>query len=169
MISGEDSDIDLVDLRRNTQYYGGFHDNHRVVLWLWEILENDFSEDERRLFLKVNHFLTLTLFYIVCIYYLQYTLTLLIQFVTSCSKPPLLGFVNLDPPFSIRCVEVSDDEDTGDTLGMKLLYAHKTNILKRTFISKLPNFQGAFFEVFLLLESVKQSVVYQLHPPVLIC
>ncbi|ODN04927.1 Ubiquitin-protein ligase E3B [Orchesella cincta] len=93
LISGEDSDIDLVDLRRNTQYYGGFHDNHRVILWLWEILENDFAEDERRLFLK---------------------------FVTSCSKPPLLGFVNLDPPFSIRCVEVSDDEDTGDTLGSVL-------------------------------------------------
>lgn len=53
LISGEDSDIDLVDLRRNTQYYGGFHDNHRVILWLWEILENDFSEEERRLFLKV--------------------------------------------------------------------------------------------------------------------
>lgn len=29
------------------------------------------------------------------------------QFVTSCSKPPLLGFAHLEPPFSIRCVEVS--------------------------------------------------------------
>ena len=34
----------------------------------------------------------------------------LFQFVTSCSKPPLLGFEYLEPPFSIRCVEVSDDE-----------------------------------------------------------
>ena len=32
------------------------------------------------------------------------------QFVTSCSKPPLLGFQHLEPPFSIRCVEVSDDQ-----------------------------------------------------------
>lgn len=30
-----------------------------------------------------------------------------LQFVTSCSKPPLLGFAHLEPPFSIRCVEVS--------------------------------------------------------------
>lgn len=29
-----------------------------------------------------------------------------LKFVTSCSKPPLLGFENLEPPFSIRCVEV---------------------------------------------------------------
>lgn len=40
-----------------------------------------------------------------------------LQFVTSCSKPPLLGFTNLDPAFSVRCVEVSDDDDTGDTIG----------------------------------------------------
>lgn len=35
---------------------------------------------------------------------------LLLQFVTSCSRPPLLGFAYLKPPFSIRCVEVSDDQ-----------------------------------------------------------
>lgn len=34
----------------------------------------------------------------------------LFQFVTSCSRPPLLGFAYLKPPFSIRCVEVSDDQ-----------------------------------------------------------
>eukprot|EP00061_Rhincodon_typus_P012144 g37696.t1 len=30
------------------------------------------------------------------------------------------GFAYLKPPFSIRCVEVSDDQDTGDTLGSVL-------------------------------------------------
>ena len=40
-----------------------------------------------------------------------------LQFVTSCSKPPLMGFAHLEPPFSIRCVEVGDDDDTGDTIG----------------------------------------------------
>lgn len=44
------------------------------------------------------------------------------QFVTSCSKSPLLGFAHLEPPFSIRCVEVSDDEDTGDTIGKYATY-----------------------------------------------
>ncbi|KAG8042714.1 hypothetical protein G9C98_005354 [Cotesia typhae] len=90
LISGDNVPLDLRDLRRHTQYYGGFHDSHRVVCWLWDILEKDFSEEERGLFLK---------------------------FVTSCSKSPLLGFAHLEPPFSIRCVEVGDDEDTGDTIG----------------------------------------------------
>ena len=71
--------MDLKDLRKHTHYYGGFHDSHRVIIWLWDILEKDFEVRERALFLK---------------------------FVTSCSKPPLLGFQHLEPPFSIRCVEV---------------------------------------------------------------
>jgi ubiquitin-protein ligase E3 B len=95
LVSGDTNKIDLKDLRKNTQYYGGFHDKHRVISWLWEILEKDFTENERRLFLK---------------------------FVTSCSSPPLLGFVNLEPPFSIRCVEVGEDEDTGDTVGKCTIY-----------------------------------------------
>ncbi|KAK5986977.1 OXidative stress Induced, partial [Trichostrongylus colubriformis] len=82
IISGYSSDIDLVDLKKHVQYYGGFHGSHRLIKWLWEIVEKDFTADERRLFLK---------------------------FVTSCSRPPLLGFSYLEPPFSIRCVEVSDD------------------------------------------------------------
>lgn len=53
LISGDTSPLDLKDLRRNTQYYGGFHDSHKVVGWLWDILAKDFSEEERQLFLKV--------------------------------------------------------------------------------------------------------------------
>lgn len=53
LISGDNAPIDLLDLRRTTQYYGGFHDSHRVILWLWEVLQKDFTEKERSLFLKV--------------------------------------------------------------------------------------------------------------------
>lgn len=90
LIAGDNTPVDLQDLRRHTKYFGGFHNNHRLVNWLWDILERDFTSEEHHLFLK---------------------------FVTSCSKPPLLGFAHLEPPFSIRCVEVSDDQDTGDTIG----------------------------------------------------
>lgn len=93
LISGDNVPVDLADLRRNTKYYGGFHSNHRVINWFWDILEKDFKPEEHRLLLK---------------------------FVTSCSKPPLLGFVHLQPQFSIRCVEVSDDQDVGDTFGSVL-------------------------------------------------
>ncbi|OWK15363.1 UBE3B [Cervus elaphus hippelaphus] len=83
LISGDNAEIDLEDLKKHTVYYGGFHGSHRVIIWLWDILASDFTPDERAMFLK---------------------------FVTSCSRPPLLGFAYLKPPFSIRCVEVSDDQ-----------------------------------------------------------
>ncbi|CBY42450.1 unnamed protein product [Oikopleura dioica] len=87
LISGNnDGDIDFADLRKHVLYFGGFHGRHRVITWLWDILEKDFKKDERSAFLK---------------------------FVTSCSCPPLLGFAHLQPPFSIRCVEVGDDDDRG--------------------------------------------------------
>ncbi|XP_068149588.1 ubiquitin-protein ligase E3B isoform X2 [Drosophila tropicalis] len=124
LISGDTVPLDLRDLRKHTQYYGGFHDSHRVVGWLWDILAKDFTEDERKLFLK---------------------------FVTSCSKPPLLGFAHLEPPFSIRCVEVGDDEDTGDTIGSVIrgfFTIRKKDPLNRLPTSstcfnllKLPNYQ----------------------------
>lgn len=54
LISGDADDIDLQDLRRHVQYYGGFHNSHRVINWLWEVLDHDFTAEERRLFLKVR-------------------------------------------------------------------------------------------------------------------
>lgn len=54
LISGDTAPLDLKDLRKHTQYYGGFHDSHRVVSWLWDILSRDFTEEECKLFLKVN-------------------------------------------------------------------------------------------------------------------
>jgi ubiquitin-protein ligase E3 B len=89
LISGQSSDVDVNDLKKHTNYFGGFHSNHRVIKWLWSILEKDFTAEERHLFLK---------------------------FATSCSRPPLLGFAYLEPAFSIRCVENSDDLDQGDTV-----------------------------------------------------
>ncbi|XP_039256080.2 ubiquitin-protein ligase E3B-like [Styela clava] len=93
LISGDNVDLDLSDLKKNVTYYGGFHSSHRVVKWLWDILEKDYTPQQRSAFLK---------------------------FVTSCSRPPILGFTHLQPTFSIRCVEVSDDDDTGDSVGTVL-------------------------------------------------
>ena len=38
---------------RNTRYYGGYHNGHKVISWLWDIVTNDFTPQERALFLKV--------------------------------------------------------------------------------------------------------------------
>ena len=34
-----------------------------------------------------------------------------LKFVTSCSKPPILGFATLEPPFTVRCVTESSRDD----------------------------------------------------------
>ena len=52
LISGDNSPLDLKDLCKNAHYYGGFHDSHRVINWLWDILEKDFNARERAMFLK---------------------------------------------------------------------------------------------------------------------
>ncbi|XP_040567057.1 ubiquitin-protein ligase E3B [Lepeophtheirus salmonis] len=115
LISGDNLPLDLKDLRRHTHYYGGFHDSHKVIVWLWEILDRDFDDKERSSFLK---------------------------FVTSCSKPPLLGFENLEPAFSIRCVEVAEDEDDGDTVGSVL--RGFLALKKRDPVNRLPTASTCF-------------------------
>ncbi|KAI9140489.1 hypothetical protein BKA69DRAFT_1079194 [Paraphysoderma sedebokerense] len=82
LISGDDVDIDIQDLRRNTIYQGYF-DKHKVIINFWSVF-SEFSKEEKQKFLK---------------------------FCTSCSKPPLLGFSNLNPKFTIRFVPADDSAD----------------------------------------------------------
>lgn len=110
LISGAEVPIDLVDLKRHTQYTGGFSDAHPTVQCFWKVVEN-FTDDQRRQLLK---------------------------FVTSCSRPPLLGFKDLQPPFCIQSAGASDrlpssstcmnllklpEFNTEELLAEKLLYA----------------------------------------------
>ncbi|CAB3256415.1 unnamed protein product [Arctia plantaginis] len=80
LISGAEVPIDLDDLKRHTQYAGGFSITHPTVQCFWKVLQN-FTDDQRRQLLK---------------------------FVTSCSRPPLLGFKDLHPPFCIQSAGASD-------------------------------------------------------------
>ncbi|CAH8587147.1 unnamed protein product [Schistosoma haematobium] len=117
LISGDSSSMDIDDLKQHTRYSGGFHSNHRVIRWLWDILRRDFDDRERSLFLK---------------------------FVTSCSRPPLLGFANLEPPFCIRCVHyTNEDQDVGDTLG-SVLKGFLGVVGRREEVSRLPTASTCF-------------------------
>ena len=44
----------MIIVRRHTHYYGGYHDKHKVIVWLWDILKNDFKKEEKASFLKVG-------------------------------------------------------------------------------------------------------------------
>ena len=64
LISGADHEINVTQLRQFTIYGSGYDDQHPTVVAFWEVFE-EMTEAQKRKLLK---------------------------FVTSCSKPPLLGF-----------------------------------------------------------------------------
>lgn len=79
LLGGDSSEIDIDDLRRNTQYSGIYavgddHEEHPSVKFFWDAMYS-FSDADRRKVLK---------------------------FVTSTPRAPLLGFDQLNPRFSIR-------------------------------------------------------------------
>lgn len=80
LISGALIPVDLDDLRRNTNYSGGFTEDHPCVHSFWRVVDL-FTDTQKRQLLK---------------------------FVTSCSRPPLLGFKDLEPPF---CIHSAGPED----------------------------------------------------------
>ncbi|CAG8496391.1 2011_t:CDS:10 [Funneliformis caledonium] len=76
VLSGEDVNWDVSDLRKYTLYQNGYFDQHRSIRHFWSILE-EMNSNDKSAFLK---------------------------FVTSCSKPPLGGFKYLQPQFTIRMI-----------------------------------------------------------------
>ena len=81
VISGSKRNFDIVDLKKHTQYKG-YTSFDSTIRDFWKIFE-EFTEQEKILLLK---------------------------FVTSCSRPPLLGFSQLNPPFTIQYVDNPDGE-----------------------------------------------------------
>uniref|UniRef100_A0A0E0NZN3 HECT-type E3 ubiquitin transferase n=1 Tax=Oryza rufipogon TaxID=4529 RepID=A0A0E0NZN3_ORYRU len=76
LLSGGLQDFDVDDLRNNTKYTGGYTESSRSVKLFWEVIKG-FKPTERCMLLK---------------------------FVTSCSRAPLLGFKYLQPSFTIHKV-----------------------------------------------------------------
>ena len=115
LISGDDVPVDIDDLRKHTKYAGGYNDLSPTIRDLWAVL-HDFGREERALFLK---------------------------FVTSCSKPPLLGFQHLHPCFTIQCV-ASDGQDVPSILAFFGMGRKETERLPTAAtcfnLLKLPNY-----------------------------
>ncbi|KAJ3848436.1 HECT-domain-containing protein [Lentinula lateritia] len=74
LLGGVNSPIDLDDLKANTKYGGLYDPNEPTIIAFWNVV-NTFDQEQRRA---------------------------LLRFVTSCSRPPLLGFKELVPNFAIR-------------------------------------------------------------------
>jgi len=80
LISGANHPIDIQDLRSNTVYGGVYDESHPTIQLFWKVVDSlDQSQCQA-----------------------------LLRFITSCGRPPLLGFKELRPQFSIR--DSTDDE-----------------------------------------------------------
>lgn len=87
LLSGGNYDIDVDDLKNNTRYTGGYSEGSQTVKLFWEVMKS-FEPNERCMVLK---------------------------FVTSCSRAPLLGFKYLQPSFTIH--KVTSDAPLWATIG----------------------------------------------------
>lgn len=74
-VGGADQPIDVEDLKRNT-VYGGWdgEESHATIRAFWRVVSSFDAADRSKL----------------------------VKFVTSCARPPLLGFKELNPRFAIR-------------------------------------------------------------------
>lgn len=99
LLGGASIPIDLADLRANT-VLAGYDEHDATIQNFWKALES-FDNTLRMKFVK---------------------------FVTSCSRPPLLGFKELVPRFCIRNAGVDDDRLPTSSTCVNLL--------------KLPNFSS---------------------------
>jgi ubiquitin-protein ligase E3 C len=88
LISGGQQGLDIADMRAHVQYSGGYHEEHPVILEFWRALAT-FSPQEQADFLR---------------------------FVTSCPRPPLLGFRYLEPPLAIQLAGSMLDEQATERL-----------------------------------------------------
>eukprot|EP00958_Prasinococcus_capsulatus_P007134 scaffold659_cov329-Prasinococcus_capsulatus_cf.AAC.43 len=99
LISGAMSGIDLDDMRAHTEYAGGYHKDHPVVLAFWEVVA-DFkcaSPSPRPRAARP----ALDVLGLRCGGCRKDDQSKLLRFVTSCSRPPLLGFGVMQPRICI--------------------------------------------------------------------
>ena len=84
LISGaSDGKVDIADMKSNTRYTGGYSRLDRNVVRFWNVVST----------LSPRHQADL------------------LRFVTSCERPPPLGFASMNPPFTIQRVGIMRDAD----------------------------------------------------------
>ncbi|KAF9919574.1 hypothetical protein FBU30_010850 [Linnemannia zychae] len=92
MLGGAQTGISLQDLTQNV-VYSNFERTDPTIEYFWSVVE-EMSEEDRRL---------------------------LVKFVTSCARPPLLGFAELNPKLCIRNAGQEEDRLPTSSTCMNLL------------------------------------------------
>nr|CAH7736321.1 unnamed protein product [Callosobruchus chinensis] len=119
IISGDNQEIDISDLSAHTVYGGEFTADHPTIILFWKVVHR-FTDIQKKQLLK---------------------------FVTSCSRPPLLGFKELNPQF---CILSSGTENRMPTASTCL------NLLKLPIIREEEVLRNK------LLEAIEQQAGFEL-------
>ena len=91
LISGKDGgDFSVDELAASAHYASGYSHSSDQVVWLWQVLRELDMEDRQRF----------------------------LQFCTGSSRPPLLGFASMQPPFAIQRW-VAPDQQQGPAAGAR--------------------------------------------------
>ena len=120
LISGPvDGGIDVADMKANTRYIGGFSGLDPTVSRFWSVVASLTSEQQSRL----------------------------LRFVTSCERPPPLGFASMNPPFTIQRVGILRDGDRLPTAStcfntLKLPTYSSEKILKQRLVYAIESCAG---------------------------
>ncbi|KAK9914927.1 hypothetical protein WJX75_002372 [Coccomyxa subellipsoidea] len=85
---GDHQGLDLEDMKQHVNYAGGYDTDHPVIMEFWRAMQ-EFTPEQQKAFLR---------------------------FVTSCSRPPLLGFQYLDPKLCIQMAGSVQDEAAQERL-----------------------------------------------------
>lgn len=119
LVSGAFIPVDFEDLKQHTTYAGGYTSTHPVIVNFWQVVST-FNDTRRRQLLK---------------------------FVTSCSRPPLLGFKDMVPPFCIQSAGTDDRLPTASTCMnlLKLPEFSDINVLREKLLYALES--GTGFEL----------------------
>jgi len=88
LVAGAEKKMDLDDLRRNVVYTGGYDAHHQTIVNLWPVLGGMTSGE----------------------------LADFLRFVTSCPRPPILGFASLQPPLTIQMVALANTSEAEERL-----------------------------------------------------
>ena len=84
LISGaSDGKIDVQDMKSNSKYTGGYSQLDRNIIRFWSVVSSFTPKQQADL----------------------------LRFVTSCERPPPLGFISMNPPFTIQRVGIMRDGD----------------------------------------------------------
>jgi ubiquitin-protein ligase E3 C len=123
LISGaSDGKLDVDDMRAHTSYLGGFSGLDRTINRFWNVVAHLDGKQQADL----------------------------LRFVTSCERPPPLGFASMNPPFTIQRVGILRDSDKLPTAStcfntLKLPTYSSEKVLKERLLYAIES--GAGFEL----------------------